>query len=36
MHKKTHLKMLLLGIAGALLTFRREIHEFTRIELEDK
>lgn len=36
MRKKTHLKMLLLGIMGGLLTFRREIHEFTRIELDDK
>lgn len=36
MKKKTHLKMLILGMLGAFLTFRREIHEFTRIDLEDK
>ena len=36
MRKKTHIKMLLLGVLGALLTFRKEIHDLTRIDWEDK
>jgi hypothetical protein len=36
MRKKTHLKMLLLGLFGVFLTYRKEIHELTRIDWEDK
>jgi hypothetical protein len=36
MRKKTHIKMLIFGLVGLFLTFRKEIHDFTRIEHEDK
>ena len=36
MRKTTHVKMFILGLVGAFLTFRKEIHDFTRIEHEDR
>lgn len=36
MRKKMHFKMLVLGVIGGLLTFRREIHEYTRIDIDEK
>lgn len=36
MRKKIHVKMLILGVLGALLTFRRQIHEYTRIDIDEK
>ena len=32
MNKKMHFKMLALGLFGLFLTFRREIHDYARIE----
>jgi hypothetical protein len=36
MRRKTHVKMMLLGLVGLFLTFRREIHDLARIDHEDK
>ena len=36
MRKKTHLQMGILGLFGLFLTFRREIHEFTRIDRDQE
>ena len=35
MRKTTHLKIFMLGVFGAFLTFRKEIHDFTRIDIVD-